>query len=95
MAAGAGFMLKNNPQSAVATVGMPSGGMDVPAGPGALLTSLKEELFAVETDRLEGRLGEAEYAEQKAALEIVLKRALSRRERAGTSNTQETKPLRG
>jgi hypothetical protein len=95
MAAGAGFMLKYNPQSAVATVGMPSGGMDVPAGPGALLTSLKEELFAVETDRLEGRLGEAEYAEQKAALEIVLKRALSRRERAGTSNTQETKPLRG
>ncbi len=95
MAAGAGFMLKNNPQSTDATVGVLSGGMNVPTGPGALLTSLKEELFAVETDRLEGRLGEAEYAEQKAALEVVLKRALSRRERAGTSNTQEVKPLRG
>jgi hypothetical protein len=95
MAAGAGFMLKNNPQSAHATVGVPSGGISVPTSPGALLTSLKEELFAVETDRLEGRLGEAEYAEQKAALEVVLKRALSRRERAGTSNTQEVKPLRG
>jgi hypothetical protein len=50
-------------------------------GPAALLTSLKEELFAVETDRLEGRLSDAEYSEQKAALEVVLKRALARRGR--------------
>ena len=46
---------------------------------------MKEELFAVETDRLEGRLTDAEYAEQKAALEVVLKRALSRRGAADTT----------
>jgi hypothetical protein len=43
-----------------------------------VLSSLKDELFAIETDRLEGRLSEAEYAEQKAAIEVVLKRALQR-----------------
>ena len=77
MAAGAGFMLKNNSgQPAAGGAAIASGPV---AGPGALLATLKEELFAVETDRLEGRLTDAEYAEQKAALEVVLKRALARR----------------
>ena len=35
-------------------------------------------MFALETDRLQGRLSEAEFAEQKAALEVVLRRALAR-----------------
>jgi len=77
MAASAGFMLKNN--SGQPAAGGPSIASGPVAGPGALLATLKEELFAVETDRLEGRLTDAEYAEQKAALEVVLKRALSRR----------------
>lgn len=48
---------------------------------------MKEELFALETDKLQGRLTESEYVEQKAALEVVLRRALLRGERAGqTSN---------
>jgi hypothetical protein len=47
-------------------------------GGGGLLGALKEELFALETDRLQGRLSEAEFAEQKAALEVVLRRALAR-----------------
>jgi hypothetical protein len=38
-------------------------------------------LFAVETDKLQGRLSESEYVEQKTALEIVLRRALLRSER--------------
>jgi hypothetical protein len=41
-----------------------------------LLHVLKDELFALETDRLQGHIGEAEYAEQKAAIELVLRRAL-------------------
>jgi hypothetical protein len=49
-----------------------------PPNSGSLLTALKEELFALETDRLEGKLSEPEYAEQKAALEQVLRRALAR-----------------
>jgi hypothetical protein len=42
------------------------------------LAALKEELFQLETERLEGKITEAEYAEQKSALEILLKRALAR-----------------
>ena len=44
----------------------------------ALLAALKDELFALETERLEGKLSEADYAETKSALEIVLRRALTR-----------------
>ncbi|MBV8629456.1 MAG: carboxypeptidase regulatory-like domain-containing protein [Silvibacterium sp.] len=44
----------------------------------ALLAALKDELFALETERLEGKLSEADYAETKSALEVVLRRALAR-----------------
>ncbi len=43
-----------------------------------LLEALKEELFALETERLDCRISPEEYDRQKAALEIVLKRALDR-----------------
>ncbi len=42
----------------------------------ALLNVLKEELFAIESEKIAGTLSAEDYAEQKAALEIVLKRAL-------------------
>jgi hypothetical protein len=58
---------------------MAAGG--VAAGPDSLLAAMKEELFTLETDRLQGRLSENEYVEQKAALEVVLRRALLRSER--------------
>jgi hypothetical protein len=64
--------------------------------PSGLLVSLKEELFAMETDRLEGRLSDADYAQQKAALEVVLKRALSRRGYGlNASKATEIDSLRG
>ncbi|MEO8735059.1 MAG: hypothetical protein ABI380_00820, partial [Edaphobacter sp.] len=53
-----------------------------PAGPNGALSALKEELFAIEADRLQGRMTDAEYAEQKAALEVVLRRVLLRSEPA-------------
>ena len=37
---------------------------------------LKEELFSLESEKLTGAVSPAEYAETKAALETVLKRAL-------------------
>ncbi len=43
----------------------------------ALLNNLKEELFAIESERLSGKLSEAEYLQIKTGLEAVLKRALS------------------
>jgi hypothetical protein len=42
------------------------------------LAALKEELFTLETERLEGKISDAEYAEHKAALEVLLKRTLAR-----------------
>jgi hypothetical protein len=80
MAAGAGIMLKGTPAKPAFAGAAPT----VPVGRGGSLAALKEELFAIETDKLQGRLSEAEYAEQKAALEVVLRRALQRSE--ATSN---------
>jgi hypothetical protein len=48
-------------------------------GNAALLNSLKEELFAIESEKLSGALSPAEYAEARAGLEAVLKRALKNR----------------
>ena len=56
----------------------------VPAAPqpashgSTALQVLRDELFAVETDRLAGRLTEAQYSELKSAYDIVLRRALSK-----------------
>ena len=43
-----------------------------------LLNVLKEELFALESEKIAGTLSSSEYAEQKAALETVLRRALKK-----------------
>jgi hypothetical protein len=43
-----------------------------------LLEALKEELFAIESEKIAGKLSPEEYTEVKSALEIVLRRALSR-----------------
>ena len=48
-------------------------------GNAALLNSLKEELFAIESEKLSGALSPAEYAEARAGIETVLKRALKNR----------------
>ena len=44
-----------------------------------LLHVLKEEMFAIESEKLSGALSPSAYAEQKSALEIVLKRALQKK----------------
>jgi hypothetical protein len=68
------------PAGAAAT-GVPAAHI-TPATPAAknaaLLNALKEELFALESERIAGTLAQDEYAEQKAALETVLKRALKK-----------------
>jgi hypothetical protein len=47
-------------------------------GKAALLSILKDELFAIESERLSGTLSQEEYAEIKTGLEAVLKRALKK-----------------
>jgi hypothetical protein len=44
----------------------------------SLLNALKEELFAIESEKINGAITPEEYASVKSALEIVLKRALNR-----------------
>jgi hypothetical protein len=83
----AAFFLRARPGSAVAAVGPPPPSPLVPtpqslgsSNPNsrALLSALKDELFALETERLEGKLSDTDYAENKSALEVVLRRALAR-----------------
>jgi hypothetical protein len=44
-----------------------------------LLAALKDELFTLETERLEGKITDVEYAHLKSAFETVLRRALARK----------------
>jgi hypothetical protein len=84
----AAFFLRAKPAEAIAAEPVPSPLIPTPipsssghsgsGNRGSLLAALKDELFALETDRLEGKLSEPEYAEHKAALEQVLRRALAR-----------------
>ncbi len=87
LAIGAGLSMKRTgTTSTVAATSRPdaplvaTGGFPVSssASQPPLLATLKDELFTLETERLEGRLAPEEYDRQKAALEIVLKRALDR-----------------
>jgi 5-hydroxyisourate hydrolase-like protein (transthyretin family) len=79
MAVGAGIMLKNGPAPAVTHEGsVPLATRESVTAHNSLLMAMKEELFVLEKDKLQGRLTESEYVEQKAALEIVLRRALER-----------------
>jgi hypothetical protein len=45
-----------------------------------LLNVLKEEMFSLESDKIHGAISEEEFARVKGALEIVLKRALSKKQ---------------
>ena len=60
-----------------AVQGTSSNGSHSAAG-SALLAALKDELFTLESERVEGKLSDAEYSELKSALEVVLRRALAR-----------------
>jgi hypothetical protein len=80
LAAAAAFLLRKpegvvTPQGGIATAET----FAAPAARGsALLNVLKEEMFALESEKIAGTISPEEYAEVKAALETVLKRALKR-----------------
>jgi hypothetical protein len=48
------------------------------SGGNALLEALKEELFQLETERLQGKISDSDYRQAKAALDLTMKRAISR-----------------
>jgi hypothetical protein len=49
-----------------------------PESSSMLLGAIKEELFQLEIDHQQGRIGEEEYRQAKIALETTLRRALNR-----------------
>ncbi len=81
-AAAAGFLLKK-----------PASGSSARLGPEGALQVLRDELFAVETDRLSGRMSEAEYQKLKAAFDLVLKRTLSRQPGGSSPEAAESLDL--
>ncbi len=80
LAIAAGFLLKKPANPAAVVVSTQPGTPQAAGVEGgtSVLAALKEELFTLETDRMQGRLSESEYLEAKQALEVVLKRALAR-----------------
>ena len=92
MVATAAFLLRRSPANAALVGG--TGAVQTPTtapnpasvvhaapaatGNAALLNTLKEELFTLENEKITGKVTPAEYAQVKAALETVLKRALKR-----------------
>jgi len=84
IAVAAGFLLRRPVNPATASAAAKAGGSPqaavaaVTEGNPPVLAALKEELFNLEADRMQGKLSESEYLEAKQALEIVLKRALAR-----------------
>ncbi|MBI2682196.1 MAG: carboxypeptidase regulatory-like domain-containing protein [Acidobacteriales bacterium] len=67
LVAGAGWMMSKTPVPAIAG-----------ARPGSLMETLKQELFELESERLQKKISDDEYAKQKSALEIMIKRALEK-----------------
>ncbi len=73
MCGGAALMLSRPAVNPLAT---PTLASSQPVGDS--LQSLRDEMFSLETDRLEGRISEEDYAQHKAAFDLVLRRALAR-----------------
>jgi hypothetical protein len=73
MVAGAGYVMSRQETPAKAGSDPRT---EVPLS--GLLESIKEEMFALERDRLEKKIDEAEYQRVRAALEVVLARAIDR-----------------
>ncbi|MDR3773109.1 MAG: carboxypeptidase-like regulatory domain-containing protein [Terracidiphilus sp.] len=83
LAAAAAFLLRKptgEPSSAPDAGAVTYPAFGSPAGKNSqLLGVLKEEMFALESEKINGSIEAEEYAKIKAALETVLKRALNRK----------------
>jgi 5-hydroxyisourate hydrolase-like protein (transthyretin family) len=76
LAASAAFLLRNPTAWGKAFEASAEAPQALPAKGSVLLNTLKDELFKLESEKVAGTISPAEYAQQKAALETVLKRAL-------------------
>jgi len=76
----AAFLLRKPAGASVATSAayIPAAPLAVAGNNAAILQVLKDELFAIESEKISGKISEADYAQVKSALETVLKRVLAR-----------------
>ncbi len=75
----AAFLLRKPAPSGAAFQSVAAKAVALPAAKSStLLDVIKEELFALETDKISGTISAKEYAEMKAALDLILKRTLKR-----------------
>lgn len=79
--AGAAAFLLRKPAGSAPSSATSNTSAPVAAAPGntALLAVLKDELFALESEKLGGSISDEEYGAMKSALETVLRRALQRK----------------
>jgi hypothetical protein len=73
------FELRQSPIAAASAASAVNPGIAPVVGNAALLNILKEELFAIESEKLSGTLSPSDYAVVKAGIESLLKRALRSR----------------
>ncbi len=73
----AGFLLRR-PSTAAASIPAATAPLKPRDHQQNLIEALKEELFGLETQRLQGTISEFDYREARDSLEVVMKRALSR-----------------
>ena len=79
LAGGAGFLLSRPQQPTSGPVGSTTAVAAAPPDPhSTLMQVLRDELFTLESERLTGRITQAEYDRVKPALETVLQHALTR-----------------
>lgn len=82
LAAAAAFLLRKPAEATVPIRDADAGAASFPVAASskstALLNALKEELFALESEKVNGTITPEEYASFKGALETVLRRALKR-----------------
>ena len=85
LAAAAAVLLRKPPAGSSPALPRPNPAEPLPRVPqtpqthaAQLLQVLKEEMFVLETDHLQQRISDEDYIAQKAALELVLRRALQR-----------------
>lgn len=74
LAVAAGVLLRKPAAAPVVSEAAPV----APVPSASLQQVLKEEMFQLETDRLQNRISEQGYAEHKRALDLILRRALNR-----------------
>ncbi len=82
LAAGAVFVYTTTPNEPILAPGMAA--QKIPGGPSLLMEVMKEEVFQLESERIQGKISQPDYQSAKAALDKTLQRAVQRESMSGS-----------